>query len=210
MKFTVPLVKQKNKKSCGAAGMSMIYKYFGKDISEEEIIKEVGGLTEWGGYTVDNALMARKLGFKVICHTYALEYFAPSDIKLSCIDLIRKTKSLIKNEKRDYNKRELQSILKVLESDIDFEMKMPSLDTIRKFLDKKIPVCLAVNSAVLFEKEMNLRWGHFIALTGYEEDKFYYNDPRDGKNKSILADKLIFALSNNVLDSSAYLLVIEK
>lgn len=57
---------------------------------------------------------------------------------------------------------------------------------------------------------MNLRVGHYIVITGYEKDRFHYNDPGDGKKKSISGDKLIFALSNNVFDSSAYLLVIEK
>jgi len=210
MKFVVPIIKQKHKKACGATGMSMVYKYFDKDISEEEIIKEVGGLTKWGSFTVDHALMAKNLGFKVICYSYGLIYFEPSDTKLSRVDFIRKTKSLIKKEKRNYNKRELQSILRVLESDINFEMKMPSLNTIREFLDKKLPVCLTVNSAVLSGKKRNLRWGHFIVLTGYDKDIFYYNDPHYSKNKSISADKLIFALSNNIFDSSAYLLVIEK
>ena len=102
----------------------------------------------------------------------------------------------------------LKAILKVLESDIEFKMKMPPLNTIKKFLNKKLPVVVAVNSAVLFEKKINLKLGHYIVLTGYKNDKFCYNDQKFGKIKSISADKLIFALSNNVLDSSAYLLVI--
>lgn len=244
MKIQVHIIKQKNKMGCGAAAMSMVYKYFGKDIAEKEIIKETGGLTKWGSFTTDHALMARKLGFKVICHSYNLEYFEPSYTKLSRADFIRKTKSLIGKEKRAYNKRELKSILKVLKSDIDFKMVIPSLNIMRKFLDKKLPVCVAVNSAVLFEKKRDLRLGHFIVLTGYEKDKFYYggaiprrsvvgdraaetnlpagiprpsaggvvyyNDPDSGTNKTISADKLIFALSNNIFGSSAYLLVTKK
>jgi len=194
---------------CGAAGMSMLYKYFGKDILEEEIIKETGGLTKWGSFTTDHALMAKKLGFKVTCHSYNLEYFEPSDAKISRTRFIRKTKSLIRREKRAYNKRELKSILQVLRSDIEFKMRIPSLNVMRRFLDKKLPVCIAVNSASLFEKKKDLRIGHFIILTGYKKDKFYYNDPY-GKGRIISADKLIFALANNVFDSSAYLLVIKK
>jgi ABC-type bacteriocin/lantibiotic exporter with double-glycine peptidase domain len=209
MKLKVPLLKQKYKTGCGLAAMSMVYKYFGKKISQEEISKEIGGLTKWGSFMVEHAFMARKLGFKVICHSYNLEYFDPSDAKLSRKGFIKKTKALIKKEKRAYNKRELKSILKVLESDIEFKMKMPSLKIIKKFLDKKIPVVVAVNSAILCEKKKNSKLGHYIVLTGYKNDKFYYNDPKDGKAKSISADKLIFALSNNVFDSSAYLIVIK-
>ncbi len=208
MKLKVPIVKRKYKNHCGAAGMSMLYKYFGKDISEEKIIKEIGDRTGVS-FATNHALMAKKLGFKVICHSYNLEYFEPNDIKISQAELIEKTKSLIKKEKRTYNKRKLESILRVLRSDIEFKMRIPSLSVARGFLDKKLPVCIAVNAAVLFEKKRDLRIGHYIILTGYEKDKLYYNDPH-GKSKIISADKLIFALSNNVFDSSAYLLVIKR
>lgn len=209
MKLNIPLLKQKYKVGCGLAAMSMVYKYFGKEIPEEKISKEIGGLTKWGSFATDHALMAKKLGFKVTCHSYNLEYFEPADFKLSRTKLIKKTKALIGREKRAYNKRELRSILKVLKSDIDFKMKMPSLNVIRKFLDKRTPVIALVRSVVLFEKKRDLRSGHSIVLTGHKNDKFYYNDPKYGKAKSISADKLIFALSTNVFDSSAYLLVIK-
>jgi len=92
-------------------------------------------------------------------------------------------------------------------------MIIPSLDIIKSFLNKKLPVVIGVRSKVLFEEKRGKRFkaGHCIVLTDYEDGKFYYNDPSDGKAKSISADndKLIFALSTNVLDSSAYLLVIK-
>jgi ABC-type bacteriocin/lantibiotic exporter with double-glycine peptidase domain len=210
MKLRVLKIKQKNKVGCGAAAMSMLYKYFGKDISEEEIIKEVGGLTKWGSFVTDHAFMARKMGLKVICHSYNLEYFNPIYEEKPKKDFIKRIASLIRTEKRAYNKRELESIKRALESDIDFSFRMPSLDILRKFLDKKLPVCIVVNSAALFEKDIDLEMGHYIVLTGYTKDKFYYNDPEDGKSKSISANKLMFALSNNIFNSSAYLLIIRK
>jgi ABC-type bacteriocin/lantibiotic exporter with double-glycine peptidase domain len=209
MKLNVPLLKQKYKVGCGPAAVSMVYKYFGKEIPEEKIVKKIGGLTKWGSFAVEHALMAKNLGFKVICRSYNLEYFEPADFKLSRIKLIKKTKSLIRKEKRTFNKRELKAILRALESKIDFKMRIPSLNAIKKFLNEKVPVIALVRSAALFEEKKDLKSGHYIVLTGYEDDKFYYNDPKYGKAKSISADKLIFALSTNVFDSSAYLLVIK-
>ena len=209
MKLNLPLLKQKYKAGCGPAAMSMVYKYFGKEIPEEKIVKEIGGLTKWGSFATDHALMAKNLGFKVICHSYNLEYFEPEDFKLSQRKLIEKTKTLIRKEKRAYNKQKLKSILRVLKSDIEFKMRIPSLNVIKKFLDKRVPVIVLVRSVVLFEEKKDLKSGHYIILTGYKNDKFYYNDPKYGKAKSISADKLIFALSANVFDSSAYLLVIK-
>jgi len=208
MKLNVPLLKQKYKVGCGLAAMSMVYKYFGKEILERQISKEIGGLTRWGSFFVEHALMARNLGFKVTCHSYNIKHFDPADIKLSRAKLIKKTKALIRKERKASNKRWLKSFLKVLQSDIDFKMEMPSLDVLREFLNRGLPVIIGVNSAVLFEKKRNLRSGHYVVLTGYKDNKFYYNDPYKGKSCSITADKLIFALSNNVFDSSAYLIVI--
>lgn len=208
MKLNVPLLKQKYRTGCGLAAMGMVYKYFGKEISEKKIEKEIGGLTKWGNFATEHALMAQKLGFKVICHSYNLEYFEPADARFSRIKLIKKTESLIKKEKKVYNKRMLKTILKVLKSNIDFKMKVPSLNAIKRFLNRKLPVVVAVKSVILFEKKKDLRSGHYIVLTGYKDGKFYYNDPKYGKAKSISAGKLIFALSTNVFDSSAYLIVI--
>ena len=194
--------------------MSMVYKYFGKNISEKEIEKEIGGFLKFGSFATDHVLMAKKLGFTIICYAYELEYFKPNDAKLSRKDLIKKTKLLIKKEGKARNKRELKSILKVLESDINFQMKIPSLNIVRKFLDKKLPVVLLVNSVILFERKFggknDLDIGHYIVLTGYQKEKFYYNDPYYGKSHSISNDKLIFALSNNALYCSAYLLVVNR
>ena len=214
MKLKVPIIKQKSKVGCGAVAMSMIYKYFGEDISEKEIEKEIGGFLKFGSFATDHALMAKKFGFTVVCYSYNLEYFEPNDAKLSRQDLIRRTKFLIKKEKKNLRKKELASILRVLKSEISFKMRMPSLNIIRKLLDKKLPVVLLVNSVILFERKFDgkkdLDMGHYIVLTGYQKEKFYYNDPYCGKNYSIPNDKLIFALSNNALYCSAYLLVINR
>ena len=214
MKLKVPIIKQKSGVGCGAAAMSMVYKYFGKDISEKEIEKEIGGFNKSGSFVTDHALMAKKFGFTVVCYAYELEYFEPSDAKLSRKDFIKKTKTLIKKEKKRLIAKELKSILRILESNINFKMEMPSLEVIKRNLDKKLPVIIPVNSVILFERKFggkkDLDMGHYLVLTGYQKEKFYYNDPYRGKSYSISSDKLFFALSNNALYCSAYLLVINR
>ncbi|OGH07685.1 MAG: hypothetical protein A2W22_00425 [Candidatus Levybacteria bacterium RBG_16_35_11] len=205
MRINVPLVKQEEQ--CGGAAMSMIYKFFGINLSEEEIIKRVGKM-RWGTFTTEHALMADKLGFNVACYSYNLDLFSTSDLRLPRHELIKKTKELISKRKR--SREILKTTLRALESNIQFEMKIPSLQIIKDFLNRKLPVGLAVTSAVLKKKKKNTRWGHFIVITGYENDKFYYNDPKYGKEFEISADKLIFAISCNVIGSSAYLLVISR
>ncbi|MEW6295138.1 MAG: cysteine peptidase family C39 domain-containing protein [Candidatus Diapherotrites archaeon] len=45
-------------------------------------------------------------------------------------------------------------------------------------------------------------------LKKHEKGRFWYNDPKDGKHHKIKEDDLMFAWFNNVLGSSAYLLVL--
>jgi len=88
------------------------------------------------------------------------------------------------------------------------EIKKPAKSDITKFLKKKLPVIIAVRSFLLFNEEPS-DMGHFIVITKYEKSTFHYNDPRDGKRHQIKEDDLMFAWYNNVLDSSAYLLVLQ-
>ena len=88
------------------------------------------------------------------------------------------------------------------------DIKKPNKSEILKFLRKDLPVIISVKSYILFNKEKSKN-GHFIVVIGYEKGKFNYNDPSDGKQKEINEDKLMKALNENSVDSSAYLLVIQ-
>lgn len=87
-------------------------------------------------------------------------------------------------------------------------IKRPNVQDILKFLKRKIPVMIAVRSAALYEDEKLKKMGHFIVITRHEKNRFWYNDPLDGRRHKIEKDKLMFAWHNNVLDSSAYFLAI--
>lgn len=65
----VPLSRQK-KNSCGLTALHMVLKYFGKDVSENQIIRSVGGIKKYGVRTVRLAEFAKRFGFKVECLSY--------------------------------------------------------------------------------------------------------------------------------------------
>ena len=64
------------------------------------------------------------------------------------------------------------------------EIKKPSKSLITKFLHKKLPVIIAVRSYLLYCEKPSDE-GHFIVVTGYENGRFWYNDPKDGKRYKI-------------------------
>jgi len=65
----IPLFKQK-KNTCGTTALRMVFAYFGKNISENEIIKNVGGIKSYGVRTIKLAKYAKSLGFKNECLSY--------------------------------------------------------------------------------------------------------------------------------------------
>ncbi|MFH1325499.1 MAG: C39 family peptidase [archaeon] len=87
-------------------------------------------------------------------------------------------------------------------------IKKPNKSDIIDFLEKGLPVILAVRSYVLFNRGQS-EDGHFIVITGYNDNKFRYTDPFDGKRKDIDKNKLMRGLNENSRDSSAYLLAIK-
>ena len=65
----VPLYKQ-SKKACGPTALRMVMSYWGKDVSEKDIVKGVGGTKSYGVRTIQLASYVKKLGFKFECLSY--------------------------------------------------------------------------------------------------------------------------------------------
>ncbi len=216
-KLKVPFAKQKDVLGCGPTTLSMVLNYFGEQENEEKILKSLGGAfvnkrtKHAGTFCVENALYARKLGYDVVCYTYNLDLFDPSSVNYSKNQLRKHIAKKIGEEKDKINLRILKVYLDLIDSGVDFRVKMPSLAEYRKFIDRKLPVMVAVNSKIYRESDSSNNWsGHYIALTGYSSHHFYFNDPIDGKEHKISDEKLWFALSNNILGSSAYMVVISN
>ncbi len=216
-KLKVPLAKQKDDFGCGPTTMGMVFNYFGEQENEAKILAALGGTfinkrtKHAGTFCVENAQYARNMGFNVICYTYNLDLFEPSAVHYSKNQLRRHIVQKLKEEKDKINLRILKAYLNLIDSGVDFRVKMPSLAEYRKFIDKKLPVMVAVNSKIYRESDSSNNWsGHYIALIGYSSHHFYFNDPIDGKEHKISDEKLWFALSNNILGSSAYMVVISN
>jgi len=215
MKIDVPAFKQSNKLGCGPTCLSMVFSYFNKNFSEKQIIDEISIIKDKshkkaGTLTIDNALVAIKKRFDVTCFSYNMNLLKPTFIGLEKEALKKEIKKLAVAEKDNFNKRILKTMTKLIDEKVNFRVKMPSFTDIESFIKKKIPVMIAVNSKIFFEENKSSTWsGHFIVITGFDRNKFYYNDPWDGVADSIGREKLFFALSNNILDSTAYFLAIK-
>lgn len=66
----VPILKQGKDLSCGAAALRMVFAYYEFNISEKEIIRQVGGLKSYGLRLISLAKFAEQQGFQVECLSY--------------------------------------------------------------------------------------------------------------------------------------------
>lgn len=194
----------------------MILKSYGQEYSESYLTKKIGGVITVdkelglvGTLSVDHALYAKKLGFNVSCYSYNMKLLPASFKDLKKPELKKGIERLLE-EKEGIEKRILKTYTEMIEHDVDLKIRMPSMKDVKMFLEQKIPVILPVNTRVLYENNSPIHSGHFIVITGFNKNKFYYNNPgRGGTAEQISSEKLFFALSNNVLDSSAYLIAIK-
>jgi len=99
MLLKVPAIKAKNRFGCGPTCMSMVLKYYGKEYSEKQVIKnlEIGIIKKdnIGTKVIDHALFAKKLGFDVICYSYNMGLYKPSFVRLPKSKLILEIKKLL-------------------------------------------------------------------------------------------------------------------
>ena len=90
-------------------------------------------------------------------------------------------------------------------------IKKPSKSDIIHFLEKRLPVIVAVDSRQLSgAKGKHSTMGHFIVIVNHKSGKFQYNDPSDRKQHQIKERDLMLALIKNARESSGYLLVLKQ
>jgi hypothetical protein len=211
----VPTLKQIENLGCGLTSIRMVFKYYGRDVSEKEIKEKTGGIIDSykdrikGVLATDLALYANSLGFNVTLHQYNLTLL-DAKYKMLGKNRLKKEIGLLAKMKQGYDQRCLESYLQIIDSEIDMQMKIPIMKDIKNFVVKEgTPVILVVSLPIFSEQKMDFWRGHYIVVTGLFQGTSYYNDPETGRAHSISNDKLLFALANNVVESSGYLLAIK-
>lgn len=208
MKLNVPLFEQQSEKGCGAAALRMVLSYYRVKKSEKEIIEKHGGLTEWGSFTVGLGLIAQDFGFRSTCYSYYLNKLEHEDFDKDKEELLRTLDSKIEEENDDFHERGLRTFKKFIRRGNKIIFDIPRISRIKNHIKNKKPVIIASNASSLFERNLELDFGHFVVVTGFKDNKMLINDP-EGEIEEINEERFISS-SNNVFGSSAYMLVIEE
>lgn len=205
-------LKQKNSFDCGEVILKMVLSYFKireTNFFSEEELNEKRGLLLFELATKFKE-KANSMQPKIVFFNYS--FFDDSfnnlskEEKISYISTeIRKLKEIENFSKIDL--RYLESILKCIEKDISLNHNVFWINHIEEIL-KDSPIVINITPSIFRRKKAKFS-GHFILLTGFDENYFYYNDPTNlheefyGKQKKE-KEVLMASLSNRAFTGFIY------
>lgn len=203
----VPHSRQEKKNTCGVGVLRMLMRYWGVKLSEKEVLEKVP-LHSWGAYTTDLGVIALKRGFEVEAWTFHLGILG--ELKLAWgaevnLDILRRVKP------RASDRATYESMVRYVKAGGKLDWDTLRVTRLKKWLDKKVPCIISVNTAALGNYWRRFDNGHYLVVEGYEGDEFWVVDPDKEESKAryaISQELLLPAWSINSYNSSDYLMVV--
>ncbi len=226
-KLEFDIMPQPDDTTCGPTCLHAVYRYFGDDISLDQVIREVPSL--YGGGTLATMLGNHALarGYQASIYTYNLIVFDPTWFQPN-VDL--RARLLLRRDFASGAKQKLAitNYVKFIELGGRIRYEDLSRGLLRRFLKSGLPILTGLSSTYLYrsmrvtddEKDDDIRGevqGHFVVLSGYDQATHsaviadpYSQNPMTGTNTYTTdLDRLIGAILLGVITYDANLLIIE-
>ena len=230
MKVQLPysILPQPDDSTCGPTCLHSIYRYYGDDISLEQVVKEVTMLEAGGTLAVLLACHALQRGYDARIYTYKLQLFDPSWLVPGGPDLREKLRAQLacKNDHR----LEVASLayLKFLELGGELRFEDLTASLLRGYVKREIPVLTGLSSTYLYRTPREFGpncdyddvrgepTGHFVVLCGYNRenrtlqvaDPLLPNPVAQTQLYDVGIDRVLCAILLGVLTYDANLLII--
>jgi hypothetical protein len=219
------ILPQPDDTTCGPTCLHAVYRYWGDDISLDQVIAEVRPLPTGGTLAVWLACHALSRGFHAEIYTYNLQMFDPTWFR-SGVDLAEK---LVAQGRRKPSKRlaiATEAYLEFLKLGGSLRYEELRGTLIRRFIDQNIPILTGLSATYLYEcaREHEDHYddirgtpmGHFVLLRDHDRHKREVevadplaNNPRFGSQYYVVGlDRLIGSILLGIVTYDANLLVI--
>ena len=214
--------------TCGPTCLQAVYNYFNYHITLGQLITEVRNLENGGTLAVFLGIDALKRGFHARIISYNLMVFDPSWKNLGKDDLIVKLHQLHEEKTSRKLKTAIKAYIRYLELGGELSFEMLSLDLLKKYFEKKLPLLTGVSATYLYDSKREYSLGnktvyddikgeptgHFIVLQGMEdENHIKVADPFSDNNRkknyyAIDSQRLINSILLGLVTYDANILII--
>lgn len=223
------ILPQPNDSTCGPTCLHSVYRYYGDNVSLEQVVDEVTMLEAGGTLAVLLASHALQRGYEATIYTYKLQLFDPSWFVPNGPDLRERLRAQMfckDDEKLLVASRAYLEFLE-LGGKVQLEDLTPSL--LRRHVKRQIPVITGLSSTYLYRTPReygpqsdydDVRGepaGHFVVLCGYNKesrtiqlaDPLLPNPVAPTQRYNINIDRVLCAILLGVLTYDANLLIIQ-
>jgi hypothetical protein len=180
--------------SCGPTCLHALYQYFSDPISLEQTIAEIPYLETGGTLAVLLACHALSRGYKASLHSFNLHVLDPTWVTRKNVLLIDKLHTQLTHTSDPKIKMTTKAYIHFLEQGGQLHFGEISFDSIRAYLDSKIPLLSGVcatylyknmrdytseDNQVVYDEWLGAPTGHFIVLRGYDRgtEQLHIADP---------------------------------
>ncbi len=227
-RLQLQMLSQPDEITCGPACLHAVYRYYGDEISLDQVISETRSLKSGGTLEVFLACHALKRGYAARIYTYNLTIFDPTWFSDGGTGI--RERLLAQMKAKDDPKLHTASEGYIEFLDLGGELYLEDLTTalIRKYLKRSIPVLTGLSSTYLyrtprehgidgdFDDIQGRSAGHFVVLCGYDKEarKVLIADPllpnplSESHYYDIGIDRVLCAILLGVLSYDANLLII--
>lgn len=228
-RLPIEMLPQPNESSCGPTCLHAVYRYYGEDISLQQVIAETHSLDTGGTLAVFLACHALQRGFGATIFTYNLQVFDPTWFASPATDLSERLRLQMESKKKK------AKLLLASRGYLDFlklggRLRFVDLTRrlIRGLLRRGLPILTGLSATYLYQTARefgpddeydDIRGspsGHFVILSGYNRlnKTVRVSDPQtpnpysDAPEYAIDIDRVICAVLLGILTYDANLLII--
>lgn len=227
-RFALDILSQPDDTTCGPTCLHAVYRYYGDDISLQQVVAEAHPLAGGGTLEVLLACHALRRGYRATIYTYNLKVFDPTWFENPDIDLSAKLRQQVRVKASKRLKVATKAYLEFLALGGKLRFKDLTTALLRKYLKQDKPILCGLSSTYLYHcarefgptlESDDIRGeptGHFVILSGYDlhNRHVFVADPLkhpSGKGQlyEVDIDRIVGSILLGILTYDANLLILE-
>lgn len=225
----IDVLGQPDDSTCGPTSLHSVYRYYGDEISLEQVIREVHKFEDGGTLAVWLGAHALSRGYEALLYSCNLQLLDPSWFVTPETDLIQKLEQQQSIKHDEKLVRTSHAFVDFLRKGGTIKLEDVTRDVLRKWLSQGCPILTGLSSTFLYRAAREISpeqlpddvygmpTGHFVILCGYDRhskmvtvaDPLTQNPYSQTRKYDIHIDRVICSILLGVLTYDANFLIIK-